>query len=115
MSVNFPIHGSAVSMQPPICLICTGGDKPRIQLVQEGKGIRHWPYEGHVTKKRTETPCTESPAGDKRTGRPRKWASEAERLKAYRRRHGENQGETHNPQEGPSNENTHPQNSESGL
>lgn len=32
----------------PICAICTGGDKPRIVLVQEGKGVRHWPYEGHV-------------------------------------------------------------------
>ena len=29
---------------------------------------------------------TESPTGDKRTGRPKKWASEAERLKAYRER-----------------------------
>ncbi len=31
---------------------------------------------------RTETPRTES----KRTGRPKKWASEAERLRAYRER-----------------------------
>ena len=37
-------------------------------------------------KDRTETPRTESPTGNKRTGRPKKWASEAERLKAYRER-----------------------------
>ncbi len=29
---------------------------------------------------------TESPPGNKRTGRPKKWASEAERLRAYRQK-----------------------------
>ncbi|KKK50126.1 hypothetical protein LCGC14_3128160, partial [marine sediment metagenome] len=35
------------------------------------------------TESRTETPRTES---NKRTGRPKKWASEAERKRAYRGR-----------------------------
>jgi len=35
---------------------------------------------------RTETNRTESPTDNKRTGRPKKWSSEAERLKAYRER-----------------------------
>ena len=36
---------------------------------------------------RTEMPRTDIPSGNKRTvGRPKKWASEAERLKAYRSR-----------------------------
>ena len=81
MSVNFEIPGS-VRWIPPICAICTGGDEPRVVLVHEGKGVRHWPYEGHRTETRTESPRTET----KRTGRPKKWNSEAERLKAYRER-----------------------------
>jgi len=83
MSVNFAIWGSCRA-QPPICRICTGGDEPRIVLVQRGEGVRHWPYEGH---NRTETHRTESPRTQKRTGRPKKWENEAERLKAYRRKH----------------------------
>ncbi len=36
---------------------------------------------------RTDIPCTDKPTGNKRTvGRPKKWASEAERLRAYRER-----------------------------
>lgn len=84
MSVNFPIHGSA-RMQPPICAICTPGDEYRIVLVQKGEGIRHWPYEGH---KRDETPPVTKVCDEKKTGRPKKYASRAEQQKAYRRRHG---------------------------
>ena len=40
-------------------------------------------YLENRTESRTETPRTES---NKRTGRPKKWASEADRLKAYRSR-----------------------------
>ena len=37
---------------------------------------------------RTESPRTESPEGiNVRSGRPKKWASEADRLRAYRSRH----------------------------
>lgn len=38
------------------------------------------------TESRTETPRTDIRTDNKRTGRPKKWASEAERLRAYRER-----------------------------
>ncbi len=84
-------------MKPPICKLCKKA---------------HWTYEEHDTGDvpeyvkemvagamgRTDIPeerteigegedRTETPTGDKRTvGRPKKWGSEAERLKAYRER-----------------------------
>lgn len=89
MSVNFDIWGSQVSSRPPICRICTGGDKPRIVMVQEGRGVRHWPYEGHnVPNNVPEKNKRDIPSGiTGRRGRPKKWANEAERKAAYRRRH----------------------------
>ena len=60
MSVNFPIRGTMVNIKPPICAICTPGDEPRIILVQKGKGVRHWPNEGHIKR---DTPVTK-PQGD---------------------------------------------------
>lgn len=116
MNVNFPITGSQASVRPPICAICTPGDEPRIVLVQKGKGIRHWPNEGHVpnnavrkTEKRPESPIKRtdvpekevvpvgpdegqpprqfnSAGGGRGKGRPKKWKSEAERKAAYRER-----------------------------
>lgn len=109
MSINFPLRGSQVSVQPPICAICTPGDEPRIVLVQKGKGVRHWPNEGHIKRdnvpespiKRTDVPKKEvvpvgddprpklnSAGGGRGKGRPKKWASEAERKAAYRERKG---------------------------
>lgn len=97
MSINFPIRGSQVSVRPPICRICTGGDKPRIVMVQEGKGIRHWPNEGHIKRDETPNKRTESvpkknkrdiPSGITGRGRPKKWKNEAERKAAYRERKG---------------------------
>lgn len=87
MSVNFAIRGSQVSVQPPICQICTPGDEPRIVLVQRGEGVRHWPNEGHITERCDETPpvtkaCDETP----KVGRPKKYKSRAEQQAAYRER-----------------------------
>ena len=60
MSVNFDIRGTMVGVRPPICAICTGGDEPRIVLVQKGKGVRHWPHEGHRTESNKRTVRTEN-------------------------------------------------------
>ena len=92
MSVNFQIRGSQVNSRPPICAICTGGDEPRIVLVQRGEGIRHWPNEGH--KSRDETPDNvttrdETPIVTKPGGRPKKYKSRAEQQAAYRERKSE--------------------------
>ncbi len=93
MSVNFDIRGSQASTRPPICAICTPGDDPRIVMVQKGKGIRHWPNEGHIKRdtvpespiKRTESVPEKTDVPNKR-GRPKRWKSEAARKAAYRER-----------------------------
>lgn len=72
MSVNFDIQNSQVNSRPPICRICTGGEKPRIQLVQAGKGVRHWPNEGHINNQTPEQLESNNQVGKQLRGGKRK-------------------------------------------
>ena len=52
----------------------------------EASRVVRWEFVGDIADPRTETPNKRTVKPSKPTGRPKKWASEADRLRAYRRK-----------------------------